>query len=1033
MPDEEKLKSLALPNALSEQFGLLRKRLFSLETILACSVAVSVFLLSFLVLFVSDRIWETPTSFRWVLSLGAAVLAFAIVLWWAKKWLLKPRNIRSLAMLVQRRYRNLGDRLLGIVELADESKRPPHVSEELYQAAIRQVSDESLKYDFTQAVDSRLSKSMLVVAAALLVMGLIPLLIIPQAGLNTLARLFQPGASIPRFTLVELEELPRELIVPHGENFQVQSKVRYRSFWKPRNASASFQTQPAVSANAEQEKLTFRIPGQSMAGDLNIRLGDVARTVKVLPTHRPALQEISAKVDLPEYLRHEPRTEKLQSGSLTVVEGSFVSIHGKVSRPLKEASIRQGAQTAENLLVQSNQFSTPKLAADGMSDLVFQWADTLGLTNAQSWKLAVQTEKDLPPIPELPDFYREVSILETEVLPIKIRARDDFGVKAFGLAWSSDSPNQDTNAVRRQEFKAETSSETTAERTFNFSPAILKIAADSSAELRAFAVDYYPGRPVVESNPYRIHVIGVSRHAEMVRQNLESLLMQLEEVSRAQEKLAHDTLELKELGKLDSDEAAKKMEELQEAQEQAANNLKQMANEGMKALKDALRNPSFSEDLLSKWTKNLHEMDKVSEQSMKESAKSMQKAQQAQSKEQKEQSLAESKEKQDEALNALQKMQEKVNEGLDDLQALTLAQRLRNLGSEQKEIEGHIQKRIGETIGLTARELPPELTKANQYLSGSQIETAKESGKLQVEISRFYERTKKPNYQMVSTEMNDARTVDELDKVRKMIAENIGMEAMQNLALWSDRFEAWAERLEPKPQEPSEGSGAGQGGGEQKEDTALKQLLGLLRMREKEMNIQQRTKVLNEYLDDKSAYQDGAVLLAASQSKLNRDLTKQAVDNDHAMLDAAYNDAAEAMTEVESLLDKPRTDEPTIAAQDKSVLMLSDLINLLNEQAKNSPSSSSQGEQNATAEEMAFLMQMMAPGMGQGQKPNSAGGGSSAGGTTDSVDMVSRQNAAGKTGEGRAVNKSSGLPQNYPTEFREALQNYFRALEETER
>ena len=39
---------------------------------------------------------------------------------------------------------------------------------------------------------------------------------------------------------------------------------------------------------------------------------------------------------------------------------------------------------------------------------------------------------------------------------------------------------------------------------------------------------------------------------------------------------------------------------------------------------------------------------------------------------------------------------------------------------------------------------------------------------------------------------------------------------------------------------------------------------------------------------------------------------------------------------------------------------------------------------------------------------------------------------SGKPGEERAVRKSSGVPQNYPTEFREALENYYRALEQTE-
>jgi hypothetical protein len=1032
MPDGSKQKALALPKALSEQFVLLKKRLFALETIIACSAAVSAFLLAFIALFVSDRLWETPAALRWTLSLSAAAFVFLLASWWAKKWLLQPRSIKSLARIVQRRHRNLGDRLLGIVELADESKRPAHVSEELYQAAILQVSDESLKYDFAKAVDGGLSKRLLFAGVALFVLALLSLVVLPRASWNTLARLLQPGASIPRFTLVELEGLPKELIVPHGEPFEISARVQYRSFWHPSSARAEFQSQPALAAKVEGSQLRFRAPGQTQPASLTIRVGDISRTVKLLPTHRPALQDIAARIEFPAYLQQEPALEKAQSGALTVVQGSFVTVEGQVSRALSEATVRLGAQSPESLLVQSNHFSTPKLPVDGLPDLVFQWKDQLGLTNSQPWKLAVQTEQDLPPIPELPDVYREISILETEVLPIKVRARDDFGVKTFGLAWSGDAPKEGTNSINRQEFQASGSSDKSPERIYHFSPAILKIAPDTSAELKAYAVDFFPGRAMVESVPYRIHVVGVTRHAEMVRQNLESLLVQLEEVSRAQEKLAHDTFELKELGKLDAAEAVKKMEELKEGQEQAANNLKEMASEGMKTLKDALRNPSFSEDLLSKWTKNLHEMDKVASETMKESSKALQQAQKASSKEERSENLAQSKEKQDEAVKSLQEMQQKVNQGLDDLQALTLAQRLRKLSEEQKKLEGHLQKRIGETIGLTARELPAELARANEYLAGNEVETAKESSKLQVEISRYFERTRKPNYQMVAKEMKEARTPEELEKVRKLIVENIGMEAMQNLALWSDRFEAWADRLQPKEQGASQSGGAGQGGGDQKEDDSLKQLLGLLRMREKEVNIQDRTTVLNEYAGDKVTYRDGAVMLAASQSQLNRDLTRQAVKNPHVALDAPYNDASVAMADVQNFLEKPRTDEPTRVAQEKSVLMLTDLINILNEQAQKQQSSSSASQQAATAEEMAFLMQNMSPGS-QGNKPAQTAGRSTAGGSTDHVDMVDQRNAAGKSGENRVINKSSGLPQNYPTEFRDALQNYFRALEQSEK
>ena len=110
--------------------------------------------------------------------------------------------------------------------------------------------------------------------------------------------------------------------------------------------------------------------------------------------------------------------------------------------------------------------------------------------------------------------------------------------------------------------------------------------------------------------------------------------------------------------------------------------------------------------------------------------------------------------------------------------------------------------------------------------------------------------------------------------------------------------------------------------------------------------------------------------------------------------------------------------------------MMTDLVNLLNEQAKRSSSSSGKG-QGQGSEEMAFLMQMMAPQPAQGSPRGQTPGANMAGGTTDRAsEPGGNQDSGGKPGEERAVRKSSGVPQNYPTEFREALENYYRALEQ---
>ena len=1033
MPLEEKV-TVALPENLERQFSDLRKRLFSLETLFAIGAGVSAILLSLLLVVVSDRLWNTPIWLRTLLFGTGILAALAAMLWWLRKWVIQPPDLKALAILVQRKYRRLGDRLLGIVELSDEHRRPAYFSPELYRAAIAQVNEEASKYNFQEAANRTATRRQLIISGALLCVLLLPAMVLPEATWNSFRRWIAPIAKIPRFTLVELAGMPNHQIVAHGEKFAFTGKVGYRSFWRPARVKLELANGQKLQAQVRKGAFVLEVPGQVQDIKAVLRSGDAAHEITFLAKHRPAVEVAGALVQLPEYLGYPRQTETAQGGLIELLEGSSVALTGRVSRVLQSATMFADDR-AHEVAVSSNNFTTPKIQAQDATELSLVWKDTLGLSNAVPWKLAVQTRKDSPPLPEIEELYRDTAILETEVLPIPIRASDDFGVKSLGLNWNIEEPTDEstnkTEVTARRESAQNIAAMDTKyiEHTINFSPAVLGIGPETTIEIRAFAVDSLPGRERSESPVYRIHVMGNAQHAEMIRQNLESLLVQLEEVTRLEEKIASDTRDIKDLQKLDTPEAAKKISDLEQAQQQNAVQLQQLAQEGMKTLREALRNPAFNEETLAEWTKNLAQMQKISQQQMKDAAKSLQKA--AQNPASREDGLAEAQKKEEESIEALQKMQQKVNEGLDELQALTLAQRLRQLGEREKKIETTLQTNIPDTIGLTPAELAERYQRANTQLSGMQTETQGDSVKIQGEISRFYERTQKPAYGEVTGEMADARPADELERVRSLIQENIGMEAMQNLAMWSQRFDDWATKLEPKGEESS-GSGAGEGGGEQ-DDAALKQLLGLLRMREKQVNIQERTRLLDERVAEKIAYRDGAVLLAASQGKLNRDMSKQAVENTFAMLEEAYNETVVSMTDVEGLLDRPRTDEVTRSAQDKSISLLTDLVNLLNEQAKKSSSSSGKG-QGQGSEEMAFLMQMMAPQPSQGMQAGQTPGANMSGGNTQRPsEPGGNAESGGKPGEERAVRKSSGIPQNYPTEFREALENYYRALEQTEK
>ncbi|HVY69598.1 MAG TPA: hypothetical protein VHH73_06690, partial [Verrucomicrobiae bacterium] len=660
----------------------------------------------------------------------------------------------------------------------------------------------------------------------------------------------------------------------------------------------------------------------------------------------------------------------------------------------------------------------------------FDWRDQLGLTNSSPWRLLVQSVKDGAPSPMFADLPREVALLETESLELKVAARDDFGVKELGVHWETMADGTSSNAPAKTEFKLEAANprEKKLEETFSFSPELLKIPPDTTVEIHAYATDFFPGREPSETVAYRVQVVGNERHAELVRQKLETLLAQLEEVTRQEDKLAAATREALTLPKekFTGQEAADRAAKLTQDQFQTARQMEQLAEEGLKTLQEAARNPTFKDEKLREWAKNMQEMQNIGSQKMKQAANSLKSAQQQSS--DREKKLGEALDKEQEILDQLEKLQKNVNGGLDDLQAMTLAQRLRKVGGDETGIQEQLQKIVPETIGLTPKEVPERFQKAQASLAAEQGNTHTESETLQAELGRFFERTRRANYGQVSEEMKKTRANEELERVKGLISENITMEAMQNLTAWARRFDEWADLLEPKEKPGQKSNQQGQGNGSQGEQM-LNQLMAFLRMREGQVNVRERTRQLEKQKAATPDYKGSARALAAAQQRLLFSMRDAQEENPTAELGGLMQKGFESMSKAESLLSQPRTDDVTRQTHTQSIETLTDLINILNEQAQRNKSQS--GQQSATAEEMAFMMQMMSQqqGTNPGMSPGSSPGMNTAGGSTDRAGQAPTGDVAGRANESRSVSRATGVSGAVPSEFREALENYFNALE----
>jgi hypothetical protein len=1019
--------SVTLPEELRRQFADVQRRLWRVETTVALCSILAGLVVSLLALFISDRLWNTPPGLRLVFSLLGLAVVIAAFCHWARRCLWHRRGLQDLANLVQKKYRRLGDRLLGIVELAQEQRHLANFSPALYHAAIHQVADEARQYDFRRSVSARPAEKFALGAGALVVCWLALSLALPQASWNAFLRWLAPTANIPRYTLVSLEGLPRELIVPHGEPFAISGNVRYRSFWKPGRVFGQLPAMPKLEGVVDSGKIRLQMPGQVETGVLRVQVGDALAGIKVVPVHRPSLRELAARIQLPDYLQYPDQTQVLQSGSLLAVEGSRIAFHGTISRALSAAQMQPEGGEAAPLKIEGANFTSDPAQPDGIAQYTFNWRDDLGLSNAAPLRLSVAMQKDAPPVADLPGLPRETALLVSDVLRIRAGASDDFGVRDLGLTWDvvSDAPLTES-IVSEVKVMTPSARVKKIEKVFLWSPRAFRIPADSTVELQGYARDFFPERERSRTAPYRIRVLSPEEHAELVREQLEDVMARIEDVTRLQEKIAATLRDVKDNEKLPESQKSARIGESKNEQLENSSDLDELSRQTEGALQEAMKNPVFPADTIRQWSRSAQQWQQLARENMKDAAASMQSAQQNSAS--RPQQMADATQKAEDILEALEKMQEKAGRRMDDLQALTLSQRLRKVGAQEKEIGVQLLKTAPDTIGLPPGDLPGKFKLFEHALASDQGRAQKESDTLQGEISRFFERTQKTNYGAVSREMKDSRATDELERLGGLIGDNIAIEASGGLGQWSERFQKWGDRLEPKP----DGSGGGQGsGGKSQSIDMTEQLIALLRLRENEMNLRDQTAVLDQQKGEPADFKDRANSLVDTQKKLAGDLEQIHQRAALAELEAAFSETAVAMEEVETVLQTPQTGQPADQAEIKTIDSLSDLVNLINEQAQRASPQQSPGNAGSAAE-MAFLLRMMQnTDNAKAMALQPATGLNRAGGKTDRAGNPVASNAAGKGAATRNVDKASGVIENSPAEFRDALDIYFHGIEQS--
>lgn len=1022
------MNAFTLPDSLVSQLRTYEARLRKMETLAAVAGAIVGLAATFVLLFVSDRFIDTPRWARTVLTLSGGVLAAWFAHAWAAHWLWHRRGPAHLAKLLQRHFRSLGDRLQGVIELTETDSLPADISPALLRAAVRQVAEESGRFDFAQAVPVRPARRWALAAGVLAALSAAPFIIAPKAATNALARWLQPWAQIDRYTFASLEELPTELVVPHGEAFEIACGLKADSAWKPESATARLNRDEPQLAKLEQGRALFHLTGQTQNGTLTVRVGDATRDIAIRPLHRPEMKELAARVELPAYLGYPAATVAIQGSSAEFLEGSRVSFAGKTSRALRDAAMK--AATAEPAAsVQGETFVTPSQRVTEIgAEAIFRWADTHGLTPAQPYTVRINTTKDADPRVELQGIEQEIAILPNEVLKLTVNSTDDYGLQDAWLGWTVRTLNDTKKATAGKKGEdARTSGapmkkELTAET--QFSPALHKIPEDSIVELAAYARDFFPDRKPVESWRHTVYVLSPAKHAERIRERMDQVLKQLDDRIRDEERQLEETKGIAEnKAELPTEKAGEnaKRAEAGERSNEAA--LKKMTDEMRDVMKDALRNKEIPEGTIGDWQQLTEQLEKQAAPPMQQAAEALQQG--GQQPGQREQQLAQAQAQQQKALEAMRNAAKKMNTTNENLYARNFYNRMRAAAAAQHKVSDGLKGLARETAGLKPEEVPEPKVKEFNSVADKQTANTKDVDSIANDMASFVKRVPNEKYQAVHKEMLERKVVAELTELSGFVRQNLGLKSFGRARQWGQQLDEWATMLQSECN--------CQGGGGEMDPDIMEFMISMVRTAVAQDTVREQTVLVDEKKAENATYAQDATRLGAQQDEVRElagallkkilfDGLKPALEDPLALPGAPVKSkfadfqptiekVLELSGEVSSELRQPKTGAEVVATQGAIIELL---VPPDKKGGKGSPK----------------MQQMMKQMMAQATQARKAGGNN---GKFDSgfVGDVAQGTAVKDTTGNRRVDKAGGVGNagEWPEEFRDQLQAFFQQVE----
>jgi hypothetical protein len=316
-----------------KKYGRRRKRLTAERGL---SIIFAGLCIAVLIAVLGDRALFLPSSARLailgLLATGFVLSAAGLV----AIPLLSRASSRRLAVDVQDRFPELGDRVLTAIELSGRPAGDP-ASGALVRAVVADAEESAGSVDFNRACDTRpLVRSVLALSAGcLLVAAYVVAHPLPFA--SCILRLFDPYGGHAVYTYTSLDVSPGGGVVARGESLAIEATASGRipdtATFHVKRGDGPWKQLPVEHEGAG--RFGFTVEEIHEKTRYMVRAGDARSPIyDVTPMDRPEVVGVTVTCRYPQYTRMKPVVLESPAGEFSVLEGGTYRLAVRTSRPV---------------------------------------------------------------------------------------------------------------------------------------------------------------------------------------------------------------------------------------------------------------------------------------------------------------------------------------------------------------------------------------------------------------------------------------------------------------------------------------------------------------------------------------------------------------------------------------------------------------------------------------------------------------------------------------------------------------------------